>query len=350
MTTFVRSLLLGLVVLFVTAPVFAQDAAVKIDGKQVYLKAGSSLPYWLSAGQTIAPAKNVSFLSAMQFSADSATHVLKFDQVLKIASLATVPAAKAWKIEAVAYDTLITPTNTNAIQLPANGNLGANGSGSSSAANTPQIYQSPMVFSSPGTYQWFVPPGVTNICVELWGGGGSGGVSDLNNASLNYYISTLVAAGGGGAGAYGYQCLNVIPSTVYTITVGAGGIASVNSGTAGGASSFSNLVYADGGAAGANGTPQNPIGAGGAVGVSNASFYAANFGNGLAAQSPDFAGAGGSAYLGGVGGQGSHLDICISTNGGFASGGGGGCARSGWFRPESLAPGNGGNGKVVIYW
>src|ERR1035437_7954274 len=59
---------------------------------------------------------------------------------------------------------------------------------------------------------WPIPAGVTKIMVEVWGGGGGGG---------NY----VAAIGGGGGGGYGKNILTVIPSTNYTVTVGAGGAA-----------------------------------------------------------------------------------------------------------------------------
>lgn len=70
---------------------------------------------------------------------------------------------------------------------------------------------------------WTCPTGVTSVEVRCWGAGGGGGGADATDAN----------AGGGGGGAFAKkQNLTVIPGSVYTITVGAGGTA----GPAGGAS------------------------------------------------------------------------------------------------------------------
>ncbi len=305
----------------------AQEAAVKIDGKLVYLKAGNSLPYWLSAGQTIAPAQNISFLSAMQFSADSASHSLKFDQVFKIANLSTVPAGKAWKIEAIAYDTLIAATNLSTIQVPSNGTYSSGGSGGSTA-NTPILYQSPKVFSTAGTCTWVDPPGVTSICIEIGGGGGNGGGVSSS--------SSYIFGGGGGAGAYAYQCFTVVPGTSLTINVGASGSAS----------SVVNLITALPGANGITATNSNQTGAGGAGGTSTASFSVAG-GAGTIGGINNQSGAGGKAYNGGAGGVPQSLTCSLGAPGTAPGGGGSGavCQSS-----MSFSGGAGAPGQVIIYW
>jgi hypothetical protein len=301
----------------------AQEAAVKIDGKLVYLKAGNSLPYWLSDGQTIAPAQNISFLSAMQFSADSASHSLKFDQVFKIASLSTVPAGKAWKIEAIAYDTLISTTSMGAVMMPS-GTSASTSSSSSSTSNTPVLYKSPKVFDVAGSYQWMVPPGVTSICVEIWGGGGNGGDKSYN-----------ASGGGGGGGGYGYQCFSVVPGTIYNLVVGG---AAANS-------TFSNLVTAFAGSNGISGG-NNVNGSGGLGGGSTATV---NFTSSTGQTgSFTYSGAGGSAYNGGTGGI-RTLGGCSNGTDGTAPGGGGG----GSFGSNCGSGGIGGkgaSGQVIIYW
>lgn len=56
-----------------------------------------------------------------------------------------------------------------------------------------------------------VPTNVTKISVEAWGGGGKGGTRTTDGTS-----------GGGGGGAYSKKVLTVVPSEVYTVTVGSG--------------------------------------------------------------------------------------------------------------------------------
>lgn len=308
-----------------SASLYAQDAAVKIDGQLVYLKAGNSLPYWLKAGQTIAPSKNVSFLSAMEFNSDSSSHVLKYDQVIKIASLSTVPTGKVWKIEAVAYDTVLSSTNLSSIQLPANG-TGASSIASGSTSNTPVLYQSPKTFSTAGTYQWVVPPGVTSICIEIWGGGGPGGTSPFN---INFGPT-----GGGGGGGYGYQCFTVIPGSSYSIVVGGEGDTS----------SVGTLIYATGGTAGAPGSSAVSS-SGGIGGTASSSFYV-NGENGTTAIGQ--VGAGGNCYNGGKGGFIKHTGCTSGIDGSAPGGGGSGCWTSN-CGPTAI-PGKGAPGQVIIYW
>ena len=86
---------------------------------------------------------------------------------------------------------------------------------------------------------WVAPAGVTSVDVECYGGGGGGSASTTRL--------------GGGGGAYAKQTgISVTPGNSYTVTVGAGGAATVN----GGDSWFStpSTVKAAGGVAGPTGT------------------------------------------------------------------------------------------------
>ena len=146
------------------------------------------------------------------------------------------------------------------------------------------------------TQNWTVPEGVSSVNVRLFGGGGGG-----------YF-------GGGGGGYMEYATLSVTPSASYTITIGKGGT-SGSSATAGGATSFGNLLTAAGGAytRGVNG------GAGGAGG--GGGYNKSDSGN---------AGAGGAGTYGGGGGSGGGFFSgsygCGNKggNGGTYGGGGGG--------------------------
>jgi hypothetical protein len=102
---------------------------------------------------------------------------------------------------------------------------------------------------------WVCPAGVTQITVELWGGGGGG------------QQSCPTAGAKGGKGGYIKQTYNVTPGNSYSIIVGTGGSvlqfsgdyancqsnANRGPGGNGGASSFDNTVIAPGGMGGANG-------------------------------------------------------------------------------------------------
>jgi len=89
-------------------------------------------------------------------------------------------------------------------------------------------------------YAWRAPDGITHVMVEMWGGGGGGGESTA-----------------GGGGAYSRSVIAVTPGTVYTITVGGGGLSFVpfsRDATNGAVSSMSlgstTLIFAGGGFAG----------------------------------------------------------------------------------------------------
>jgi len=176
---------------------------------------------------------------------------------------------------------------------------------------------------------FYVPAGIHEITIKVWGGGGGGG-NGSNGA-------------GGGGGGYSTQTIGVFPGEEIEIVIGAGG----NAQTGGGASYAtrdsthpnpiaSSLVYAYGGGA-ANG--QTP-GTGGS-GTSAAGGNGAS-GNGLS----------GNAQIGGKGGNGGGITGGQGGLGGAGNGnrlgndgeipggaGGGGKGANG---------GEGGNGLVLI--
>ncbi|NNE55629.1 MAG: collagen-like protein, partial [Flavobacteriales bacterium] len=105
------------------------------------------------------------------------------------------------------------------------------------------------------TTTWVCPEGVTQITLELWGGGGGSGSSSgysLNSPGTSCFISAdaspcnptiqgFGAPGGtGGDGGYTKTSVEVVPGQVYDIIVGEGGVGgiggfgvAVNSGTTG---------------------------------------------------------------------------------------------------------------------
>ncbi len=277
------------------------QSIITIDGVNTTFSNGLSLPYWLKAGQSVGLVSNVKSISIIEFTADS--NNLTFSRVISLTSPQTVPAGKVWKMEALG--------------------LGINGqtAGGFSTSSAPTIFTSPKTYSTAGTNTWIVPPGVTNICVEVWGGGGNGG------SSYSYYA----AGGGGGGGGYGYQCFSVVPGTNYTVTVG--GVE--------GTSSVGTLISATGGGNGGIG----PNGIGGVGGSSSATFNmsganGANGGNG-----------GGNGGTGANGGNGGGTTAPCVAGPGIAPGGGGGGAYL--LSNCGSGGGNGGSGaigKVIIYW
>ena len=120
---------------------------------------------------------------------------------------------------------------------------------------------------------WTCPSGVTQVQVELWGaGGGAGGRAGVTGTGGCYSALGGARGGYGGTGGYNKQVLNVTPGQVYNITVGQGGLpgntganlssslaiqnhpaSNGTSGNNGGASSFGNLMSAQGGTGGTGG-------------------------------------------------------------------------------------------------
>jgi hypothetical protein len=58
------------------------------------------------------------------------------------------------------------------------------------------------------TFTFTVPTGITNLLVEMWGGGGEGG------------FGATVPSGGGGSGAYSRGVIPVTPGATYQVIVG----------------------------------------------------------------------------------------------------------------------------------
>ncbi len=122
------------------------------------------------------------------------------------------------------------------------------------------------IFIASGTFT--VPANVTQVEVEIVGGGGPGGPSSDGSGSGN---SAGTAGGGGGAGGYAYRRISGLTAGLaIAVTVGAGGAAvtTVNvPGPAGGTSSFGSYAYSTGGGAGPSGL--NAYGVGGPGGQGN---------------------------------------------------------------------------------
>ena len=156
---------------------------------------------------------------------------------------------------------------------------------------------------------WTCPAGVTSIEVLVVAGGGGGGAPG--------------GGGGGGGGLIYNSTFKVIPTTSYTVAVGAGGAAGVynsSPGGTGGNSSFSTLLAYGGGGGGGNGVNATNGGSGGGTG-----------GNG----GPPGTGRAGQGFTGG-----------LRNSQNLAYGGGGGAGGPGQTAADSPAgfAGNGGAG------
>ena len=228
-------------------------------------------------------------------------------------------------------------------------------------------------FTTVGTTTWTAPSGVTSVQVLVVGGGGGGGWH---------------AGGGGGAGGLNDSAsYAVTPGTSYTVTVGAGGLGSVNHGspncdppTSGGNSAFDTLSAAGGGYggystwaahfpaagggsggggypdpavltggtgtsgqgnAGANGVSPGTSGGGGGAGTAGSSK---NGGNGLDYSSIFGTGYGVSGVFAGGGGAGSFASWGITAGAGGTGGGGAGAANNGAGGNGVASSGGGGGG------
>lgn len=74
---------------------------------------------------------------------------------------------------------------------------------------------------------WTVPAGVYSIEIRATGAGGSGGKSNANTVNSG-------GSGGGGAGGTGFCILNVTPSQVIEVIIGAGGVGTTTGSQSGG--------------------------------------------------------------------------------------------------------------------
>lgn len=171
-----------------------------------------------------------------------------------------------------------------------------------------------------------VPPGVNQVSVQCWGGGGRGSTATLTGAF-----------GGGGGGAYAARTVSVAPGSLHLLIVGAG-----STGTGpGGDSWFSNLstVLAKGGSSAGN---NNSAGANGGDASTSVGTVRHSGGKG-AAGSASGAGGGGSAA-----GASAAGTLAVGSTGAVApaGGGNGGNGRSGGQGDgqAGLAPGGGGGG------
>ncbi len=184
---------------------------------------------------------------------------------------------------------------------------------------------------------WTVPDTVDgDVSVLVFGGGGGGGKSGYYSSSRRYG-----GGGGGGGGQMARYTGKLTPGTQYVITVGVGG----GEGSAGGTSSFGNLVSAYGGTTGLGQDYYRTGGRGGSGGGGGGAANDDNYGS---------ESAGGIAYYGGGGGGSSGKNAAggAGGNGGTHGGGGGGGAAknsSSLDYPHGGRGGSGANGTNAGY-
>jgi len=181
------------------------------------------------------------------------------------------------------------------------------------------------VFTSTGT--WTKPSNVDKVYVKVVGGGGKGGVDNVNECG-----------GGGGAGGYSEGLVSVTGNV--TVTVGAGGTTG-----AGGTSSFagSTTPQATGGSGGSTGGTKGAGGAGGVGSNGDVNLSGGAGGGSYRGSGYDDSGDGGDSVFGG-GGKGGTFGG-VGSAGATNTGGGGGGSNN-YASGKTL----GGSGIVIVYW
>lgn len=204
-------------------------------------------------------------------------------------------------------------------------------------------------YTSNGTFE--VPPGVTEITVECWGGGGRGGERTGSSGT----------GGGGGGGAYARSVLSVTPGDTYSVTIGAGssntspggdswfGSAATVMAKGGNSAANNSTAGASGGAAASSVGDVRYSGGNGATATGNSGGGGSSAGTGANGANGTVTGGGSAPAGGGNGGNGVSAG---SGNGssGIAPGGGGGGGKRGcvWIFCAGGGAGSGANGQVRV--
>ncbi len=194
-------------------------------------------------------------------------------------------------------------------------------------------------FTSSGSFQ--VPAGVTQVEVEVWGGGAG-----------SFASTSSAASGGGGGGGYARKRLTgLTPGQVISVIVGAGGVGGTvgGSGGQGGQSSsfgpydsLGDSVVATGGTINPYATVSSPqLGGGGGKGLNGDVNLTGSAGQ------PGVIGVGG---MGGGGPMGGMQNSGTAGNPGTSPGGGASGAGTGSNGSTPYAGANGANGLVVVRW
>lgn len=211
----------------------------------------------------------------------------------------------------------------------------------------------PALTSITTSQTWICPSRCNSVTIECYGGGGAGGGA----------TGTASRAGGGAGGSYAKSVVSVTPGNSYTVTIGAGGVASTTVTRQGGNTSFTTLVVANGGAGAATTSGTNGTGAtavttgsvgttiyqGGSGGNGTAGGYsgggggaAATYRNGISANLST-AGGGIAPYSGGGG---AGVNVANTRNNGSVYGGGGSGGLS--SSTTDRTGGNGAAGLMII--
>jgi len=202
-------------------------------------------------------------------------------------------------------------------------------------------------FTTVETTSWTAPSGVTSVNYLVVAGGGAGGGGQAGN----------YGGGGGGAGGLLTGTHTVVPSTSYTVTVGAGAVGrNLNIGLNGSNSVFDSFTATGGGGGGYAATSASDGGSGGGSGGTGPDLEGSGTtGQGNDGGGPEQYNAGGGGGKGGTGGSASSssggnggagydattvFGTSYGVSGFFAGGGGGGW--NSYYGTDT--PGSGGSG------
>jgi hypothetical protein len=213
-----------------------------------------------------------------------------------------------------------------------------------SGAPSPCVSGTP--FNTSGSCE--VPPGVTSIMVQAWGGGGAGGGTGRANTNQ------ARGGGGGGGGGFAQSAIVVTPGDTLTVTVGAGGAGFIAGyGGDGGDSTidgYAAQLLAKGGFGGGRNVPsdQSPTGgAGGSANIGDLTADGANGGDGATGVDISSGAGGKGGDSGGGAGGAAVTDGTSDGNAGDAPGGGGSGSRT--YQNEGTRTGGAGAaGRVVM--
>lgn len=218
---------------------------------------------------------------------------------------------------------------------PANTGIGGEGTGSlvnsyadgiAGASGIVRIkyYITTQMFTTVGTTSWTAPAYVSNVSYLVVGGGGGAGNGYDNGGG-----------GGGGGGMVRSGTISVTPGTVYTVTVGDGGVGGENirsdrPGTAGSDSVFGSIVSLGGGLGkGSRTTPYTGAGVQQVLDPPAAPTGGSGSGGGAGGKGGGGAGGDGSANSGSTGGSGGTGLTSAITGSSVVYGAGGRGANSG---------------------
>lgn len=200
-----------------------------------------------------------------------------------------------------------------------------------------QIGKQRQVITTTGTSTFTVPSGITQLYVEVVGGGGAGGNCQGTGSGCD--------SGGGGGGGYANEIVDVTGTTTIQVYVSPAAAANAaGTWTTFGTNGF--YLSATGGAVGTGGSSAGGFRVGGDGGCgSNGDINICGSGGGFAFTSGSIVGNGGGSFLGG--GVAAVASPSSGSDGKNYGGGGGGCGAT---ASNSCSGGGGAQGIVIIRW